>query len=302
MDYIVASTAVTDEIWFADGSRIDKAAGGAGSYALCGMKLWCDDVLLCTGVGEDFRELYGAWFQENGLSMEGLLVKNPLTPHTVIRYFADGERVETPKYGTAHYQSMEIAPKELQPYFKTAKGIYIFKNSSPDFWEEILSFKKQSKAVVLWEIANDATCRENCNAVRGIAENVDVFSINMAESRALLGIESKEEIIREYRSWGIPLIFLRSGEEGAVMITPVSVDYVPSQPNVAVVDSTGGGNSSSGAVLYGYTKGFSPFLCGAMGSISAAMCIAQYGVPARIDEKRRKEAQLMLASFEADKC
>ena len=54
MKYIVASTAVTDEIHFADGKRVETVAGGAGVYALCGIKLWSDDVMLVTGVGADF--------------------------------------------------------------------------------------------------------------------------------------------------------------------------------------------------------------------------------------------------------
>ena len=52
MKYIIASTAVTDEIHFVDGKRTEIVAGGAGVYALCGVKLWSDDVMLVTGVRE----------------------------------------------------------------------------------------------------------------------------------------------------------------------------------------------------------------------------------------------------------
>lgn len=37
MKYIIASTAVTDEIHFVDGKRTEIVAGGAGVYALCGV-------------------------------------------------------------------------------------------------------------------------------------------------------------------------------------------------------------------------------------------------------------------------
>lgn len=290
MKYIIASTAVTDEIHFADGKRVETVAGGAGIYALCGIKLWCDDVMLATGVGADFREIYGKWYEENNISMDGLLIKDEKTPHTVINYFEDGEREEIPLYGPDHYKKIETVPEDLKPYFETAKGIYIFKNSSSEYWKKIIEYKKTSSVKVMWEIGCDATYPENYQKVKEIARYMDVFSINLTESKNMMGKDDLEEIIKEYQSFGIPLVFLRRGAEGAVMITPDEVTYVPSQKNVNVVDPTGGGNSSSGAVLYGFCEGFSPEICGIMGSISAAMCLGQYGVPERITEEMRREA------------
>lgn len=277
--YIIASTAVTDEIRFADGNRVEQTAGGAGIYALCGIKLWTDDVLLVTGVGEDYKELYGSWYDKNQVSMDGLIVKDPRTPHTVIRYFPDGERVETPLYGDGHYSRMEVTPEELRPYFKTARGIYIFKNSNKDFWDSVLLYKKESSAAVMWEIANDAAYRENLDMVREIARQVDIFSINWQEARNLTGSDKPAAVILELKSWGLPLIYLRRGGQGAVMITSSEVGNVEAEKNVCVVDPTGGGNSSSGGVLYGFCEGYSPVQCGQMGSKSAAMCITQYGIP-----------------------
>lgn len=62
MKYIIASTAVTDEIHFVDGKRTEIVAGGAGVYALCGVKLWSDDVMLVTGWEQIFQA-----FMENGI-------------------------------------------------------------------------------------------------------------------------------------------------------------------------------------------------------------------------------------------
>lgn len=290
MKYVIASTAVTDEIHFADGKSVEIVAGGAGIYALCGVKLWCDEVMLATGVGADFQEIYGEWYEKNHLSMEGLIIKDEKTPHTVINYFEDGEREEIPLYGAHHYKKIETVPEDLKPYFETAKGIYIFKNSDPEYWKKIIQYKENSSAKVMWEIGCDATYPENYENIKRIAQHMDVFSINLTESRHMMAKDDMEEIIKEYQSFGIPLVFLRRGAAGAVMITPEEVTYVPSQKNVNVVDPTGGGNSSSGAVLYGFCEGFSPKICGTMGSISAAMCLGQYGVPEKITEEMRQEA------------
>lgn len=294
MDYIIASTVVTDEIRFADGKTVERKAGGAGIYALCGIRLWCDSVMPVTGVGRDYAELFGEWYEKNHISMAGLMEKDEKTPYNIIQYFEDGERSETALYGADHYRKIEVEPEELRPYFQTAKGIYIFKNNSPEFWEKLLPMMKERKAAVMWEIASDSACPECLDDVKRIAENTDIFSINLTEARNLLGRDSLEEIIACLREWKLKLIFLRRGSKGAVMITPSETVFVPTAAHVNVVDPTGGGNSSSGAVLYGWCTAHTPLECGLMGSISAAMCLEQYGVPEVIDSGRREKAQKLL--------
>lgn len=290
MKYVIASTAVTDEIWFADGKTVEKVAGGAGIYALCGVKLWSDEILLVTGVGEDYKESYDKWYKDNHISMDGLVAKDKKTPKTLIQYFSNGEREETPLYGEEHYKKNELTPEELAPRFITAKGIYIFKNSDREYWRKIIDLKKNSQAIVMWEIACDATFLENLPDVKRIAQNLEILSINLTEAKNLLGIDDLEDIVREFKTWKLKLVYLRRGSEGSIMITPSQTVQVPAENNVNVVDPTGGGNSSSGAVLYGYCEGVDLKTCGKMGSISAAMCISQYGVPPKISLEMREEA------------
>lgn len=294
MKYVFASVAVTDEIRFADGEHLPRIAGGAGIYALCGAKLWDDDVVLATGVGADYDGIYGEWYRKNQLSMEGLIVKDEKTPHTVIQYFEDGEREETPLYGLEHFNRIEIQPEELAPYFGKAKGIYIFKNSNETFWKKIIEYKKDSDSKVMWEIACDATYPENKQAVKKIASYVDILSINLTESKALLGLDELDKIIQEFQSWNLPLVFLRRGSLGSIMITPEQAIAAPAEKNANIVDPTGGGNSSSGAVLCGFCEGQDLETCARMGNLSAVMCLSQYGVPDVISEEMQKEARKRL--------
>lgn len=294
MKYVFASVAVTDEIRFTNGEHLPRIAGGAGIYALCGAKLWDDDVLLATGVGADYDILYGEWYRANQLSMNGLIVKDEKTPHTVIQYFEDGEREETPLYGLEHFNKIEIQPEELKPYFGQAKGIYIFKNSNMEFWEKVLTYKKSSDTKVMWEIACDATYLENKQQVKEIASYMDILSINLTESRALLGLEELDAIIKEFQAWNLPLIFLRRGSLGSIMITPEQAIAVPAEKDAQIVDPTGGGNSSSGAVLCGFCEGQDLETCAKMGNLSAVMCLGQYGVPELISSEMQIQARLKL--------
>ena len=223
--------------------------------------------------------------------MEGFRIKDARSPYTIVEYFPDGERIETPALGLEHFRSLETTGEEVVPYLDSAEGMYIFRNLDPDFWNGFLKNKKDSLCKIMWEIAADAAQKENLETVRDIAGQLHAFSINMTEAKSLFGTSDREQIIEELRSWELELIFLRQGAKGAVMITADEVVEVPSQPDVQVVDTTGGGNSSTGAVLCGLVEGRSPEICGRMGSISAAMCISQYGVPEEITEEMRKEAR-----------
>ena len=54
MKYVVVSAVVTDEIHFPDGN-VKIAPGGAGFYALCGLRLWSDQVVAVTGIVKNSR-------------------------------------------------------------------------------------------------------------------------------------------------------------------------------------------------------------------------------------------------------
>ena len=76
--------------------------------------------------------------------MDGLIEKDDKTPHTVIQYFEDGEREETPRYGAEHYKKIETVPEDLNLILQVPKEFYIFKNSDPFFWRKIIKYKEDS--------------------------------------------------------------------------------------------------------------------------------------------------------------
>lgn len=290
MKFIVVSAVVTDEIHFTDG--ITKVVpGGAGIYALAGIKLWEDDVEVVTGIGEDYYGIHGKWYEENQISMDKMKVKDKHSPYTVIQYFEDGEREETPRYGIEHFHKLETTAKELKSHIETADGVYIFKNCDPQFWTPLFEFRRKNSTKIMWEIAADGAIPENLEQVEKIVKWVDAFSINLTEARQLFGIDTLQGIIQRLQKWNLELVFLRQGAKGAVMISKEGVVQVPSQPDVNVVDPTGGGNSSTGGVLCGLVRKCSPEVCGMMGCLSAAMCISQHGVPRRITKEMRKQAR-----------
>lgn len=292
MKYIVQATAVWDFIYLPGSNSPIQAPGGAGFYAMCGMKVWEDAIEIVTGTGSDYLPNIKEWYDNNHLSIDGFLFKEKETPRTIVRYSSEDSREETSELGAQHYGHIEASPQEVAPFLQDAAGIYIFKNENPTYWSEMLSLLQNREIPAMWEIASDAAKYEKIEAVRRIAESIDVFSINRTEAMSLFHANDMAEVMHHFQSWEVPLIYLRMGSEGVCLMQAGRQVFVPSVQGLNVVDTTGGGNASSGGALIGYCRGCSLEEIGAMGNVSASFIIEQWGVPKLFDETLHKEAEM----------
>ena len=296
MKYLVVSTAVIDQIILPNGIPQKPVLGGAGIYALSGIKVWHDDVKIITGVGEDFLASQGEWFANNNLTTSGLIVKDKNTPHTLIQYFADSERLETPTYGADHYHRLMPTAADVGHHcsYDTA-GVYVFRDAEPRFWQTLRDWRTKYNFKLMWELDASVAVPEKLPEVIAILSHCDIFSLNRQEAFTLFAINRIEDAIQKLQSLRLPLVYLRMGAAGAIIITLQNHHHIPPVPDVRVVDPTGAGNSSSGAVLVGYCQGQDPVTIGTMGTISATYCLTQYGPPPFLDPIVRLEAQQTLA-------
>lgn len=287
-EYIVASTVVTDNIWLPGRVHAGRFPGGAGIYALSGLSLWCEDVLLVTGRGTDFEQQCADWFRQNHCSEQGLLRREERTPVTVVQYDSSGGRTDQPLYGWEHYRKMEASASEIIAAVDgNTKGVYVFQEIPTGYWEELLSAKAESHFALEWELNETALCPSKKPYIRNIAERCDILSLNFTEARILLEDARPEAVVDKLLLWDIPLIYLRMGEKGAVILRNGTSVRIPSLP-VSAVDPTGAGNASSAAVLYGYCEDFDTLRCGLLGNLSAGECIRQHGPPALLTASRER--------------
>ena len=290
-EYIIASTIVTDDIWLPGHIHAGRFLGGAGIYALSGLSLWCGDVLLVTGRGTDFAGQCADWFHRNHCSERGLLPREEPTPVTVVQYDSKGRRTDQPLYGWEHYRKMEASASEIAAAIDgNTKGVYVFQEIPPGYWEELLSAKSNYHFALEWEVNETALRPSKKSNVRKIAERCDILSLNLAEACILLDETRSEPVVAKLLSWDIPLIYLRLGEKGAVILQNGTSVWIPSIP-VSAVDPTGAGNASSAAVLYGCCQGFDALRCGLLGNLSAGECIRQYGPPEFLAASRERASK-----------
>ena len=98
MKYLVVGPTIINDIIFADQSRKDQVLGGS-IFCVAGIKLWCDDCLYLSNVGEDFDRFYGDWMRANGCSTAGLRYILPHTWYTTLTYGDQGLHSEVSIYG-----------------------------------------------------------------------------------------------------------------------------------------------------------------------------------------------------------
>jgi sugar/nucleoside kinase (ribokinase family) len=295
VDYVVLSNIVVDDIVLPNGSERRNVLGGAATWAALGIRFWSSSVGMVSGMGEDFADAGREWFDANAINLDGVTVRDAHSPHTWVRYAPDGERVETPQYGEAHFRTMESSAEQIPPHYRNARGLYIFRSHAPDFWASMRALPAAPAQVILWEIAANSAQATLLPQVAEAFALVDLFSINRTEAYALCGVNKPVDALHMLLEAGARVVALRMGSEGSMVTDGVTLLEIPSAP-AQVVDVTGGGNAWSGGFLAGW--------CGAAerlattpleraarcAAVSAAIAIAQYGPPPLLNDRLLHDA------------
>ncbi|MPV36266.1 carbohydrate kinase family protein [Georgenia subflava] len=284
---------VLDEIRLADGTALPPVVGGAGAYAAYGQALVAPQVLLASGVGEDFPAR--ADLALAGIDSAALAALDPHTPRTRIQYFTDGEREETPEFGLDHFRRLDPAvwmlPESADPI-----ALYVFDEISPDLFTDIAELRRRTGCAVLWELHAGVCTPEQLPAVRAQAAGVDILSLNRTEARGLCGTDDLERCLAELADI-VPTVALRLGAEGALVVH--DGETVSARPPAGpVVDPTGAGNAFSGAFVASWAvagRDAEAALRDAMGA--SALTIRQYGPPP-VDAALREEHRRIAASID----
>ena len=275
---IILASVLMDDLIHQGIKQKENVLGGAGLYALAGAALFSKVPILVTGVGKDFSEKIGPWFDKNNLSKNGLRFEPHYTPRNNIDYRNANFRVERALFGEDHFKIFEPSAEDLKKVLNYARGIYIFRNLDRHFWERIEEFLKKYKFKILWEISSDCCKYEKQDELFKLLNFVNGFSLNLEEAKLIFNFSTEEDIIKALQELPVEVVFLRAGARGSYTITSQQTHFIPSL-KTKLVDNTGAGNAYSGAALVGMAKGLPPKICGAMGTISASETIKQFGPP-----------------------
>ncbi len=291
MKYLIASCVQEDRILTDIDTQQKDILGGAGLYAYAGIRLFDERVELICNVEKGHFRKHKEWYERNRVASGGILECMEDNGVTVITYFPDGTRNDTPTEGLKQKRKRNPSISQIEKRCQEARGLYLFRHLDEPYLQEAIRLSKKYGFRIMWEIAADAAIGENKDIIAALCRQISAFSINMQEAQCLLSTKEKKQIIRYFQQERFPTVFLRNGAEGAYMVLPDQVFFCPSVPGCRVVDTTGAGNASSAAVLYGICQGEHPAMAGLRGSVAASCVIAQYGPPSEFNLNMRNEAE-----------
>ncbi len=269
---------IIDDLRAADGREQRGLLGGAGTYAVAGMRLVAERVGISCGVGEDFDALHGRWFRANGIDTAGLEIRGAHTPRSWVVYQREDARTETPQFGAAHFNAMAPRLADLPLSYRQARGLYAFCDDDERFWNSLLELRAASGATVLWELHEAAARPDRWRQVARILRRVDIVSLNRAEGRALCGSDEPADVLGRLLQTGVGAVALRLGGAGALVATTASGWRIPAYP-APFHDPTGAGNAFSGALLAEWAGGEDVRIAACGAAAAASFMIEQHGPP-----------------------
>jgi len=294
LTYLITGCTLLNDLVYADGSTAEGYLGGA-IYTVNGIKPFCDDLLFVTTAGPDFDDYFGDYYRRNKLSTEGVQFVLPKTQHNILEYQADGRWHEYSKFGEAFEK--EWGPKALiqasyviQHSNDATRGIYFESGVRESVWNGLAGIRKAApNAKIMWEIPTlDIDKPDLKKEVGELIEKVDIYSLNLPESKTYFGTDSEERSIEAIIDLGKPCFF-RVGAKGAYMIEDGRAWFAPSFDLDKSVDPTGCGNCSTGSALYGYCEGLHPLRSVILANLAASLNAMQYGpYPLFTDELRAR--------------
>lgn len=290
MEYLVYGSVITNRLIFTDGKRMDSVMGGGGFFSFAGLRMCTPSVEFVAGVGPDFEDYYGAWYDLNGCCKTGLVRNMRRTCYWQLTYAPDGTYEEHSIYGPEvtkeDWKNMALAPEDFPPIGEDTKGVYFNSNITPELGDMLLKAKKDHPFKVMWEVPasqiaglGEIYAKDGMEGLRRRMEAVDILSTNKPESFAIFGVSTVEEAIRAFQELGLPCYY-RVGTKGAYMIEGDEVAYVPMVslvPREKEIDPTGCGNSSTAGAMWAYCEGFDLLKTCIVGNVVAAYNVQQYG-------------------------
>lgn len=195
------------------------------------------------------------------------------------------------------YQSpyMHTTIPELEDFtfndLNTAKvlhttGIY------PDLTLDFFKWAKSQNMKISFDLEKQIVVK-NPTIVKKLLKHVDVLMPNKMGAMQLTNTPSPEEAAQILLKWGVPIVVITMGDQGAKIFTPNDTIQIPAF-HVSVIDTTGAGDTFSAAFDFSYYKmGFPLERAGIIANAAAALKIQKLG--ARTGMPTRKELKVFLS-------
>jgi sugar/nucleoside kinase (ribokinase family) len=272
------------------------SSGGSAANTIHGLAKLGIETAFLGKVGDDkYGEFFRNDMSENNIHPVLQLGTAP-SGRAIALVSHDAERTFATYLGAA----IELTPKDLDPSIFSAYDVLYIEGYLVQNYELVRAAVEQARECgmkVALDLASYNVVEANLDFLTDIVtEYVDILFANEDEAKAFTGKNPQEalEEISEY----VETVVVKIGERGS-LIRYSGKDYTAGVIDVKCVDTTGAGDLYASGFLFGMAKGYSPEVCGKIGSLLAGNVIEVVG--SKMDEGRWEgiyhELKMMEAGF-----
>ena len=136
-------------------------------------------------------------------------------------------------------------------------------------------------------VCADMTKRKNGESTADVADAlqyIDYLFPNDAEAMLLTGKGSPEEAAADLLRAGVGTVVVKCGQKGCYIANREGSFWVAAEENVAVVDTTGAGDSFVGGFLYALSNDLPLYECARIANSCGAKAVQKIGATAWVDQ------------------
>jgi sugar/nucleoside kinase (ribokinase family) len=267
-------------------------SGGSAANTIHGLaKLGIQTGYLGKVGNDELGQIFKEDLHKSGIKST-LMTGKALTGRAIALMSPDSERTFAVYLGAA----IELSPDDITPeifegynYFHI-EG-YLVQNQ--ELIKKAVILAKQSGLIVSLDLASFNVVAENLEFLwQLVKDHVDIVFANEEEAKSFTGLEPEEALHEIARHCQIAIV--KVGKKGSY------IKHAGEVYNIGVIqaqsiDTTGAGDLYASGFLYGHIKGYSPDICGRIGSILAGSVIEEVG--AKLSDKKWLELKQLIENM-----
>ncbi len=281
VDYVTLSNLIIDDIVLPDGQTFMNTPGGAGLHALVGMRVWSDALGYAAVAGPDFSDAQRRALARFNVDLQGLVVRDGYRTARAWQVFEpDERRIEVFRTDLEEFERHKIRPEELPETYRHARGFHIQWGSLSEIADVVDALRAVNEDVVTVVEPGPDHLQQASVVFQAVLPRLTLFSPDREEAATITGREDPGDMCRVLLDWGAPLVALRMGEQGSLLMSSSGEAWRLPAPPATIVDVTGAGNAYCGGFLTGLgANGLPPLKAGLRAAVSASFALEQFGLP-----------------------
>lgn len=274
-------TAEAERLYDAMGAAIETSGGCAGN-TVAGVASFGGKGAFIGKVADDqLGKIYRHDMHGTGVAFTTPpLIGGAPTARSMILTTPDGERTMNTYLGAAH----ELSPEDIDRDTVAAAAITYLEGylwdppPAKEAFRRAAQYAHEAGRRVSLTLSDSFCVDRFRTEFLGLIRDgsIDILFANQAEMHALYETSDFDTAVAALRK-DCRLAAVTMGAEGALVVTPESVQQVAATPVETVVDTTGAGDLFAAGFLFGEARGMAHADCAKLGAIAAAEVIGHMG-------------------------